>query len=509
MQKLSYQILKNTNYNGYLLENAPEKVLQFGEGNFLRAFTDHFIDVLNEKTNFNGKVVVVQPRPRRSSHTIADSLNEQEGLYTLYLRGFENGQKVSKKRVISCISRCLNAYDDYDKVMMCAENPELKFIISNTTEAGIIYDPSCQFSDTPALSFPGKLTQFLYRRFKKFGNETGKGFILLPCELIDDNGKALEECVLKYAVQWQLGDDFIRWIREENTFCSTLVDRIVTGYPSDTSEKLNYENNYIDSVIDTGEIFGFWAIEGPAWLKSELNFEKAELPVIITNNQKPYKNRKVRILNGAHTSMALGAYLAGQDIVRNCMSDEVISKFVNKLIYDEIIPTINLPKEELYSFAVSVTERFKNPFIDHSLLAISLNSTSKWKARVLPTVKDFIKQTGTLPKCLVTSFALYIAFYRNGKEIRQDSLYAIISDNISYVISDDKKVLEFYYAHRKDTSRDLAYAVCRNIDFWDEDLTKIPGFADETALILELIEAEGVRQVMKKSLSASHLTPIS
>lgn len=496
MQRLSYQTLKNKSYNEYLLENAPEKVLQFGEGNFLRAFADHFIDVLNEKTDFNGKVVVVQPRQRRSPHTAADSLNEQEGLYTLYLRGFENGQKVNKKRVISCISRCLNAYEDYDQVMNCAENPALRFIISNTTEAGIIYDPSCHFSDTPASTFPGKLTQFLYRRFQKFGNETGKGFVILPCELIDDNGKALETCVLKYAVKWQLGEDFIHWIKKENTFCSTLVDRIVTGYPSSESEFLNQENGYIDEVIDTGESFGFWAIEGPKWLKNELDFQKAGLPVLITDNQKPYKTRKVRILNGAHTAMVPGAYLAGKNIIRDCMSDAVIFVFVNKAIHEEIIPTIDLPKEELESFAVSVIERFKNPFIDHSLLAIALNCTSKWKTRVLPTVKDFLNQTGALPKCLVTSFALYISFYRNGKELLADGLHAVRPDGTSYIISDDTYVLDFYYSHRNDTSQDLAYAVCKNTDFWDEDLTQLPGFFEETASVLKAIEEKGALWVM-------------
>lgn len=500
MQKLSYEVLKNQNYNGYLLEKAPEKVLQFGEGNFLRAFADYFIDMMNEKADFNGKVVVVQPRAKRSQHTIADSLNEQEGLYTLYLRGFENGKKVNDKRIISCISRCLNSHADFEEVMKCAENPELRYIISNTTEAGIVYDASCQFTDKPAASFPGKLTQFLYHRFEIFGRETGKGFILLPCELIDDNGIALKECVLKYAAQWNLGDDFIHWIEAENTFCSTLVDRIVTGYPTNEISSLTEENGYEDEALTTGEVFGFWAIEGPEWLNEELPFRKANLPVIVTDNQKPYKKRKVRILNGAHTSMVLGAYLAGQDIVRNCMEDDIIRGYMNKAIYEEIIPTIDLPKDELENFAFSVTERFKNPFIDHSLLAIALNSTSKWKARVLPTVKDFIKQTGTLPKCLTTSFALYIAFYHNGKELDEKGLHAVRKDGTQYVISDDRFVLEFYYAHKDDSARDLAFVVCQNTEFWGEDLSQIKGLAEMVADTLETIEAEGTWQVMKNCL---------
>ena len=500
MKRLSYDVLKEQNYDGYLLENAPEKVLQFGEGNFLRAFVDYFFDNLNEKTGFNGKITVVQPLPKHSPTSVPEWLNEQEGLYTLYLRGFEGGQKVNAKRVISCVSRCLNAYEDYESVMACADNPELRYITSNTTEAGIVYDSSCQFTDKPASSFPGKLTQLLYRRFQKFGSEKGKGFVILACELIDDNGKELEKCCIQHAQQWNLGEDFIAWLQEENVFCSTLVDRIVTGYPRSEAAAINEANGYEDMVLDTGEVFGFWVIEGPEWLNEELPFAKAGLPVIITDNHKPYKQRKVRILNGAHTSMVLGAYLAGQDIVRDCMADDVICGFMNKAIYDEIIPTLTLPKDELESFAFSVTERFKNPFIDHALLSISLNSTSKWKARVLPSVKDYIKNTKSLPKCLTTSFALYIAFYKNGKEMTESGLAAVRPNGDSYTISDDKAVLEFYLAHKDDSARGLAYAVCANEDFWGEDLTKLEGFAEMVADTLERIEKEGTYAVMKDCL---------
>lgn len=500
MKRLSYDVLKEQNYDGYLLENAPEKVLQFGEGNFLRAFVDYFFDNLNEKTGFNGKITVVQPLPKHSPTSVPEWLNEQEGLYTLYLRGFEGGQKVNAKRVISCVSRCLNAYEDYEAVMACADNPELRYITSNTTEAGIVYDSSCQFTDKPASSFPGKLTQLLYRRFQKFGSEKGKGFVILACELIDDNGKELEKCCIQHAKQWNLGEDFIAWLQEENVFCSTLVDRIVTGYPRSEAAAINEANGYEDMVLDTGEVFGFWVIEGPEWLNEELPFAKAGLPVIITDNHKPYKQRKVRILNGTHTSMVLGAYLSGQDIVRDCMADDVICGFMNKAIYDEIIPTLTLPKDELESFAFSVTERFKNPFIDHALLSISLNSTSKWKARVLPSVKDYIKNTKSLPKCLTTSFALYIAFYKNGKEMTESGLAAVRPNGDSYTISDDKAVLEFYLAHKDDSVRNLAYAVCANEDFWGEDLTKLEGFAEMVADTLERIEKEGTYAVMKDCL---------
>lgn len=500
MKRLSYDTLKEQNYSGFLLEDAPEKVLQFGEGNFLRAFVDDFIDILNEKSGFNGKVVVVQPRPKRAPVTVAESLNEQDGLYTLYLRGFEKGQKVNERRIISCLSRCLNAYSDHEAFMACAENPDLRYITSNTTEAGIVYDPSCQFADAPAASYPGKLTQFLYRRFELFGSVPGKGFVILPCELIDDNGRALKDCVIRYAEQWQLGSAFLEWLDRENTFCSTLVDRIVTGYPKAEADSLNEQNGYEDKVLNTGEVFAFWAIEGPPWLEKELPFAQAGLPVLVTDNQKPYKQRKVRILNGAHTSMVLGAWLAGQDIVRDCMTDDVIRGFMNQAIYHEIIPTLTLPAEEVSGFAASVTERFQNPFIDHALLSISLNSTSKWKARVLPTVKDYLRKTGSLPRCLTVSFALYLDFYHRGQELTDAGLTAVRPKGDSYLISDDRSVLEFYLAHKDDSARELTLAVCRNTDFCGEDLTALPGFAEAAAAALEEIEAKGTYEVMKSCL---------
>lgn len=491
MKKLSYAVLKEQGYDGYLLESAPERVLQFGEGNFLRAFVDYFIDELNEKAGFNSKVVLCQP----IAPDLDDRFNEQEGLYTLFLRGFQDGKKINKKRVISCVSRCLNPYKDFEAVLACADNPDLRFIACNTTEAGITYDSSCQFNDVPAGSYPGKLTQFMYRRFQKFGQEAGKGFIILSCELIEDNGKELEKCVLKYATQWNLGEDFINWIKTENIFCSTLVDRIVTGYPRTEAAAICEELGYEDNLIDTGEIFGFWVIEGPQSIKDEFPVDKANLPILITDNHKPYKQRKVRILNGAHTSFVLGAYLAGQDIVRDCMNDDVICGFMNKTIYDEIIPTLDLPKTELENFAVAVTERFKNPFIDHALLSISLNSTSKWKARVMPSLKKYVERKGTLPACITASFAFYIAFY-NGYAMSEDVLTAKRAAN-EYTVKDDKAVLEFYLAHKDDSAADLVHAVCTNTSFWGEDLTQISGFEAVVCNYLTQIRENGAYEVMK------------
>lgn len=500
MDTLSYKTLEKIGYDGYLLKDAPERVLQFGEGNFLRAFVDYFIDMMNEKAGFNSKVVLVQPiANKEGGFKLNEVINSQDGLYDLYLRGFQDGKKVNDKRVISCVSRCLNVYSDYQKVMDCAANPDLRFIVCNTTEAGIAYDESCKYEDCPASTYPAKLTKFMHERFLKFGNQKGKGFIILACELIDDNGKKLEEYVLKYAQDWNLGEEFINWIKQENIFCSTLVDRIVTGYPRNEAEQINNENGYIDNIIDTGEIFGFWVIEGPQSIKDEFPCEKAGLPILICDDHKPYKQRKVRILNGAHTSFVLGAYEAGQHIVRDCMHDEVISSFMNKTLFDEVIPTLTLSKEDCEQFAASVIDRFKNPFIDHQLLSISLNSTSKWKARVMPSLLGYVKKYNKLPECITASFAFYIKFYQ-GQELTEKGLVAHREDKEEYIISDDRSVLEFYLAHKDDSVEEIVKAVASNIDFWGQDLTLIKGFEQAVVKYLNDINSKGAYAVMKECL---------
>ncbi len=491
MDKLSYKLLKSQGFEGYLLESAPERVLQFGEGNFLRAFVDYFIDNLNEKAGFNGKVVLAQP----IAPGLADMINKQEGLYTLFLRGQENGEKVNRKRVISCVSRCINPYQDYTALLDCAKNPDLRFLVSNTTEAGIVFDPDCKFDDTPPGSFPAKLTRFLYERY-----QLGlPGFVILSCELIDHNGEELKKCVGQYIDLWDLSTGFAGWVQAENIFCSTLVDRIVTGYPRAEAAAICEELGYEDNLIDTGEVFGFWVIEGPQSLKAELPFEAAGLPVIIVDDHTPYKQRKVRILNGAHTSMVLGAYLAGQDIVRDCMKDDVIRGFMNKTIYDEIIPTLDLPKADLADFAAAVAERFANPYIDHALLAISLNSTAKWKARVMPSLLEYKKRTGKLPACITFSFAAYIAFYHAGGTRGADCLIGRRGED-TFEIKDDQWVLDFYYDHRDDNAQALAHAVIHNEKMWGAELSELPGFEEAVDTALARIEAAGMYQAMKECL---------
>lgn len=492
MKTLNYQTLKESNYDGFILEDAPVRVLQFGEGNFLRGFVDYFIDVMNEKANFNSKVTLVQPISQ-GAFRLKDIINEQQGLYTLYLQGFQDGKEVREKRVISTVKNCLNAYEDWDTVLELAKNKDLRFITCNTTEAGIVYDPSCQLNNTPAHSYPAKLTQFLYARWK----QNLPGFIILACELIDNNGKELEKFVLQHAKDWNLEEEFIKWIQNENIFCSTLVDRIVTGYPRQEADHLNAENGYIDQTLDTGEIFGVWVIEGPQSIAKEFPFKEAGLPIILTDNHKPYKERKVRILNGAHTSMVLGAFLAGQTIVRDCMYDPTISAYLNKAIYEEIIPTLSLSKEDCEEFAHAVSERFKNPFIDHELLSISLNSTAKWKARVMPSLLGYVEKFGKLPKALSTSLASYIAFYR-GKELTEDGLKAINPvTKKEYTIKDDAAVLEFYANNANRSNEELVSLVLSNEEFWGQDLSQIPGLEEEVLADLNLIDEKGAMEAMK------------
>ena len=367
-----------------------ERVIQFGEGGFLRAFCDWMIDMANEKAGMDAGVVIVQPIERG----MVSMLNEQDGLYTLILRGQIDGKASKDIRIIQSVKRGLSPYEDFEGYLALAHNKDMRIIISNTTEAGIVYTGKDSFEDKPQASYPGKLTRLLYERFTAFGGEKGTGFILLPCELIDYNGRNLLECCLKTAEQWNLGDAFTTWLKEENVFCSTLVDRIVTGYPRGEAEALYEELGYRDNMLNTAEPFGLWVIEGPAWIENELPFKKAGCNVVFTQDVSPYKLRKVRMLNGAHTSMVLGAYLAGMEIVGDCMADKTMRTYMSKALFDEIMPTLDLPKDDLEAFASAIFERFSNPFNRHLLLSIALNSQSKFRARVLPTYTSSSMRSG-------------------------------------------------------------------------------------------------------------------
>lgn len=495
MEQLNYRVLKNTGYEGYILESAPEKVMQFGEGNFLRAFVDDFIDIANEKAGYNGKVVLVQP----IAQGLTELINRQEGLYTLYLRGSEKGVKVDDKRVISAVSRCLNPYEEWEKVLDLARSDDLEIIVSNTTEAGIVHDTESAFDQAPPVSFPAKLTRVLYERFT-----AGKpGIVMLSCELIDNNGKELLKCVNQYIDDWKLSADFRKWVNEENVFCSTLVDRIVPGRIRDPKEveALAAANGYEDPLTDVGEVFGIWVIEGPDGLEDRLPFKKAGVPVIVVPDVTPYKKRKVRILNGAHTGFVLGAYLAGYDIVRDCMHDEIILGYMNRMLYDEVIPTLPLDRKDLEDFAQAVQDRFNNPFVNHELMSISLNSTSKWRARNMPTFLDYAEEKQSLPPCLTTSFAAYVAFFSCSiQRLEEKGLVCRRPKGNEYTVSDDRWVLEFYFAHRNDSPEELVHAVMSNTEMWGRDLTEVPGFEKEAVRILKLIREEGPLAAYKACL---------
>ena len=373
-----------------------EKVIQFGEGGFLRGFADWMLQKVNEATDFNGSVVVVQP----IKDGMCDTLSAQGCVYTHLCRGVE-GVEVQKNDVIS---RCVKPYDDFDAYIALANNPDFRFIISNTTEAGICFSDKDKPSDRPANTFPAKLTQLLKKRF-----ELGlSGFVFLPCELIDKNGENLKKCILQYADLWNLGDGFETWIEKENIFCNTLVDRINTGYPKDEKIDLGYEDN----MVNTSEYFHLWVIEGYADLFSEIPFDKCKLNVILTDDLEMYRTRKVRILNGAHTSLVPYALLCGFDTVKSCVDDAKMNEHIRKCVFDEIIPTLDLPEEELKAYANDVLTRFANPYIKHYLSSIALNSVSKFKVRVLPSIKEYIRRYNKMPGTLCFAFAKLIEFYR-------------------------------------------------------------------------------------------------
>lgn len=420
-----------------------ERIIQFGEGNFLRGFVDYFIHCLNKKGLYDGKAVLVQPIPVGQ----IEGLRAQDYRYNLYLRGIEKGEIVQEHNLIESIARGIDPYKDFEEYMALADNPDFRFVISNTTEAGIAFDDRCRFDDKPCKAFPGKLTQLLYRRYKN-GMD---GFVHLACELIDNNGDELKKCVLKYAELWQLEEDFIRWIEEKNAFVNTLVDRIVTGYPGAEEAKALAPG---DSYVDTAEIFHLWVIEGG--YENELPLKRAGFNVVWTDDAKPYKKIKVRVLNGAHTSLVAGAILSGIETVGEAMKDELTSAFLMRCIREEILPTIG-ENEESIAFAESVLDRFRNPFIKHKWRSIVLNSVSKFAVRDLPTLLEYKEQRGTYPKMLTMALALLVYFYKNDTpddaaevtaKMKEGSIADILSDSSLWLsdLSDMTDIITEYYS---------------------------------------------------------------
>jgi tagaturonate reductase len=465
--------MKPLNRQNIDVPNRPIKVIQFGEGNFLRGFVDWMIDLMNEKTDFNGDVQVVQPLPQG----LGEMLNEQEGLFHVLLQGIQAGEIIQENRLITCVRGVNNPFDDYQKYLELGENLDLKFMISNTTEAGITFDPQDKSYENLPATFPGKLTALLYHRFKAFSGDSSKGLIMIPCELINKNGIQLKETVLKYANIWDLPKGFIDWIEEHNVFCNTLVDRIVPGFPKDNIKEIQKELGFEDNLVVMGEPFHLWVIEGPESLEETFPAAKAGLQVKVVKDQSPYRTRKVRILNGAHTALVPVAYLHGLRTVREAVEDEVIGGFITDIIYNEIIPTLDLPKEELEQFALDVLDRFRNPFIHHELISIALNSVSKFKVRVLPSLLEYHKKTGLWPQNLTKSLAALIKFY-SGKTGQE-----------TIPLKDDAYVLEFFKKVWQE--EDLSFIVSETLartDFWGEDLRNYKGLEEQVLVQLGVLE---------------------
>ena len=461
----------------------PTKVIQFGEGNFLRAFVDWIIWNTNKATDFNAGVVVVQPIDRG----MVDMLNSQDGLYHVNLQGIDKGQPVDSIEMIDVINGGLYPYAHYDEFIALAENPDIRFVISNTTEAGIAFDPSCKLDDQPASSYPGKLTQLLYHRYEHFNGDMTKGFIILPCELIFLNGKELKKCIYQYIDLWNLGDGFKAWFEQACGVYCPLVDRIVPGYPKDTIDQIHERIGYKDNLVVKGEIFHLWVIEAPESVADEFPADKAGLNVLFVPSEAPYHERKVTLLNGPHTVLSPVGYLSGLDTVKECVEDPLVGQFVRKVMYGELMETLNLPKEELQAFADSVVERFLNPYVKHFVTSIMLNSFPKYKTRDLPGLKTYLERKGELPKGLVLGLAAIITYYTGGKR-----------GDVEIVPNDDAAIVALLKElWASEDVRKVAEGVLGAEFIWGENLNEIPGLTDLIVADLEIIRNEGMRAAVE------------
>ena len=465
----------------------PERIIQFGEGNFLRAFVDWIIFNMNEKTDFNSSVVVVQPIERG----LIDMLNGQDCLYHVNLQGLDKGEVVNDLTKIDVISRALNPYTDNEAFLALADQPEMRFVISNTTEAGIAFDSSCRLEDAPAASYPGKLTQLLYRRFKTFGGDMSKGLIIFPCELIFLNGHKLKETIYQYIELWNLGEEFKTWFEKACGVYATLVDRIVPGFPRKDIDAIKEKLQYDDNLVVQAEIFHLWVIEAPQEVANEFPADRAGLNVLFVPSEEPYHERKVTLLNGPHTVLSPVAYLSGLNIVREACQHPVVGRYINRVMFEELLETLNLPKEELVQFGKDVLERFNNPFVDHQVTSIMLNSFPKYQTRDLPGLKVYLERKGELPKGLVLGLAAIITYYKGG--VREDG--AEIVPNDAQEIMD---MLRDLWA--TGSTRKVAEGVLAAEYIWGENLNNIPGLTDAVEGYLNDIQAKGMLETVKSIL---------
>lgn len=467
----------------------PERIIQFGEGNFLRCFVDWIISNMNEKADFNSDVVIVQPLGMGR----IDNLMEQDCLYHVNLQGLDNGKPVNSFRLIDCVSRALNPYKQFAEFLALAEQPEMRFVISNTTEAGIAYDPSCKLDDAPASSYPGKLVQLLYHRYQYFKGDMSKGLIIFPCELIFLNGHKLKEVIYQYIDLWQLGDGFKEWFEKACGVYATLVDRIVPGFPRKDIDKIKAELDYDDNNVVQGEFFHLWVIEAPESVAKEFPADKAGLNVLFVPSEEPYHERKVTLLNGPHTVLSPVAFLSGINIVRDACQHPVIGRFVHRVMYDELMPTLNLPQDELKHFADAVLERFCNPFVDHQVTSIMLNSFPKYATRDLPGLKTYLKRKGHLPEGLVLGLAAIMVYYRGGKR----------ADGVDIVPNDAPEIMELLSKLWKEGDvENLVKTVLAQTSIWGEDLIAIPGLKDRVVYYINRINEVGMLDTVKELLDS-------
>ena len=478
----------------------PERIIQFGEGNFLRAFVDWIVWNMNAKTNFNGSVVIVQPIDRR----MVQWLNGQDCLYHVNLQGRLNGEAVNQLDRIDVVSRGIDPYAQHWAYMALAEQPEIRFVISNTTEAGIAFDPACKLSDAPASSYPGKLTQLLWYRFNAFNGDPTKGLIIMPCELIFLNGHHLKDCIRKYIELWKedFGEKaaaFSEWFEKYNYVCATLVDRIVPGFPRKEIADIQQKIGYKDNLVVQAEIFHLWVIEKPTnmsieQLREEFPAEKAGLHVLIAESEAPYHERKVTLPNGPHTVLSPVAYLSGVDIVRDACNHEVIGKYIHKVQFEELMQTLNLPMDEFQKFAEDVLERFNNPYVDHQVTSIMLNSFPKFQTRDLPGLKVYLERKGELPKGLVLGLAAIITYYKGGKR----------ADGAEIVPNDAQEIMDLLKnLWATGDTRKVAEGVLAAKDLiWGEhgDLNQIPGLTDMVVSFLDSIQQKGMLETVKSIL---------
>ena len=455
----------------------PARVLQFGQGNFLRGFIDWYVDVLNERSGLNADVVIVRPTTRST----APLLDIQGGVYTTLMRGLdESGQVAREFRRITCVQREIDLRSMWTDYLALARSAELRFVVSNTTEAGIAVNDGDRFQDAPPTSFPAKLTRWLYERYEHFGGSAESGLVFLPCELIDDNGPALERALLHFSRLWQLPPGFEDWLDTHCTFCSTLVDRIVTGYPREETATLEAELGYRDNFLVAGEHFNLFVIQGPASLAEELKLAGSGLNIRLVDDIKPYKQRKVGILNGAHTTLVPVALLAGLGTVGEAVADPDVGRFLREAIAEEIIPALPLPRSDLEPFAADVLRRFGNPFIRHRIASIALNSWSKFAARVMPQLLSYQAQTGRLPRRLVLALAATIELYLRP----------------SIELGDDPAHLDWFAQARSMTPDEAARGWLARTALWGRDLNEVPGLGEALAHDLHAIHRQGIRRLL-------------